>query len=99
MDFFEQTAYWLLAGSKGAANRLRIIQILDTKPMNLNELSKQSDLNYKTAQHHIELLMENNLVSKAGNRYGQVFFISEQLKTHDALVKKLLETKPSQEGA
>lgn len=93
MDYFEQTAYWLLAGSKGAGNRLRLIGLLMNKPMNLHELSKEAGLNYKTTQHHVNLLDEHRLVSKAGNKYGQVFFISDQLKEHDALLKKLLESK------
>ncbi len=98
MDYFEQTAYWLLAGSKGALNRLRIIGILGQKPMNLHELSKQTGLSYKTAQHHIELLVENNLLSRTGNKYGAVFFVSDQLKAHDALVKKLVDAQKQMEG-
>ena len=97
MDYFEQTMYWLLAGSKGAANRIRIIGKIKNKPMNLNELSKKTGLSYKTAQHHIELLLENNLIVKTGNRYGQVYFLSDQLKEKNESLKKMLETNNEME--
>jgi predicted transcriptional regulator len=91
MDGFEQTMYWLLAGSKGASNRLKIIEFLDKKPGNQNELSKKIGLNYKTVQHHIDLLVENNLLVKKGDKYGQVYFLSPQLHEKLELFKKLLE--------
>jgi len=91
-DAFEQTMYWLLAGSKGAENRIRIIAALRARPMNLNELSKKTALNYKTVQHHIDLLTENNLLVKRGNRYGQVYFLSDQLGEKRELFKKLFES-------
>lgn len=91
MDFFQQTAYWLLAGSKGGANRIKILQELEKKPLNPNELSKKTGLNYKTVQHHIGLLTQNQLLVKRGNRYGGVFFWSEELKKNHGLFKKLFE--------
>lgn|SRR3989344_3694152 len=89
MDAFEQTMYWLLAGSKGASNRLKIIEALHAKPQNLNELSAKVNLNYKTVQHHVDLLVESNLLVKQGSRYGQVYFLSEQLSQKWDLFKKL----------
>ncbi|MCR4334972.1 MAG: winged helix-turn-helix domain-containing protein [archaeon] len=91
MDYFEQTIYWLLAGSKGALNRLKIISDLEKKPMNMNELSKKTGLNYTTIQHHIDLLLENNLLVERGSKYGKVLFISSQLIEKNSLVKKLFD--------
>ncbi|MEK6957511.1 MAG: hypothetical protein AABW99_00830 [archaeon] len=45
MDSFEQSVHWLLAGSKGCANRIRIIAELGKKPVNLHELAKKVGLN------------------------------------------------------
>lgn len=96
MDFFEQSMYWLLAGSKGSSNRIKIIEIIEKKPMNLNELSKKINLNYKTVQHHIDLLIENNLLVKAGNRYGQIYFVSDNLKEKTDLFKKISDASNSE---
>ncbi len=97
MDYFEQTAYWLLLGSKGAENRIKIIKILKNKPMNLNELSKKTGLNYKTVQHHIELLTEHNILKRVGNKYGGIYFISQEFNGKKELIKKMLETINSKE--
>lgn len=91
--------YWLLSGSKGANNRLKILTVLSKKPMNLNELSQKVGLNYKTVQHHIGLLLENNFLVKAGSRYGQVYFLSDQLKENNGLLKKLLDSNNVQEDS
>lgn len=92
MDSFEQTMYWLLSGSKGSLNRIKILALLQTKPMNLNELSKTMNLNYKTAQHHIELLLENNLIVTKGNKYGQVYFVSDALQAKHELFNTLVKS-------
>ncbi len=92
MDSIEQTMYWLLAGSKGSLNRIRILQSLEKKPMNLNELSKVTEMNYKTAQHHVELLLENNLLIAKGNKYGQVYFISDLMKSKKDLFATFIQS-------
>ena len=82
--------YWLLSGSRGAGNRLRILSFVEKRPCNLNELSKGVGLNYKTTQHHVSLLLENRLLVAKGSKYGQVLFPSEALHEKQELFKKLL---------
>jgi len=98
MDYFEQTMYWLLSGSKGAINRVRIIAELEKKPVNMNALSKKTNLNYKTIQHHVQLMLENNLLVERGSNYGKVFFLSPQLNEKKSLFKKLFDESNLQEG-
>ena len=93
MDSFQQVLYWLILGSKGGNNRARILFSLEKDPMNSNELSKKLKLDYKTTQHHINLLLENKLIVKTGDKYGQVFFASPQIKENWSLFKKLFEKK------
>lgn len=89
MDSFEQTMYWLLSGSKGSLNRIKILHYLEKKPANVNELSKELKLNYKTMQHHIGLLLENNLLVAKGNKYGQMYFLSDVFVSKRELFNKL----------
>jgi len=93
MDSFQQLLYWLILGSKGGKNRARILFALEKEPMNSNALSKKLELDYKTTQHHISLLSENHLIVKTGDKYGQMFFVSPQLKENWSLFKKLFEKK------
>lgn len=73
--------WYLFAGSKGAQNRIRIriIDMLRERPLNINQLSESLDLDYKGVQYHISVLEKNNLVTKAGEKYGILYFISDYL--------------------
>ena len=97
MDFFQQNLYWLIVGSKGGFNRARILSVLESEPMNANNLSKKLLMDYKTIQHHIKLLSENQLIVQSGGKYGKVFFLSPQLKDNWQLFKKLFESKKVKE--
>ena len=72
--------WYLFAGSKGAQNRIRIIDILRERPSNINQLSESLGLDYKGVLHHISVLERNNLVTKAGEKYGVLYFISDYLE-------------------
>ncbi|MBN2127618.1 MAG: winged helix-turn-helix transcriptional regulator [Candidatus Diapherotrites archaeon] len=93
MRSFEQVLYWLIAGSKGGINRARIIDSLESEPMNSNALSKKLELDYKTVQHHLELLLENQIIVKSGSKYGQMFFLSPEMNDNMVLFKKLFDKK------
>jgi DNA-binding transcriptional ArsR family regulator len=72
--------WYLFAGSKGGENRIRIIDLLKERPYNINQLAEALGLDYKAIQHHIIVLEKNNLVSKIGQRYGVLYFISNYLE-------------------
>ncbi len=93
MAKFQQILYWLIAGSKGGLNRARILSSLEKKPMNSNALAKTLCLDYKTVQHHLVLLLENQLIVAMGVKYGKVFFLSPEMKDNWELFKKMLEEK------
>jgi DNA-binding transcriptional ArsR family regulator len=71
--------WYLFAGSKGAQNRIRIIDMLRERPLNINQLSESLGLDYKAVQYHISVLEKNNLVAKGGEKYGVLYFISDYL--------------------
>ncbi len=72
-----QLLWWLIGGSRGGYNRHRIVRALDEQPMNTNRLSETLDLNYKTVQHHLEVLEENNVVTTQGDNYGKMYFLTD----------------------
>ena len=74
----EQALWYLLAGTRGGANRVRIIEALDDRPRNVNRLSEDLDLDYKTVEHHIEMLEEYDIVEAGGNDYGQMYFLTDR---------------------
>ena len=72
--------WYLFGGSRGAPNRIRIIEILRERPSNIHQLSGSLGLDYKGVQHHISVLEKNNLITKAGEKYGVLYFISDYLQ-------------------
>lgn len=74
-----QLLWWLIGGSRGGENRLRIVRTLHERPMNTNQLSETLDLNYKTVQHHLEVLEENDIVTTEGDTYGKMYFLTDRM--------------------
>ena len=74
--------WFLFAGSRGGLNRLRIISILKKTPLNTNQLAKELSLDYKAIQHHIKVLEKNNMITKVGEKYNVMYFISAFLETN-----------------
>jgi DNA-binding transcriptional ArsR family regulator len=74
--------WYLFAGSKGGDNRIKIIDLLKERPYNINQLAEALGLDYKAIQHHIMVLEKNNLVSKIGQKYGVLYFISNYLEAN-----------------
>ena len=89
--------WFVFAGSRGGLNRLRIISSLKEKPLNTNQLAKELDLDYKAIQHHIKVLEKNNLITKIGEKYGVIFFISTflevNMETFEEIATKLDKSK------
>lgn len=75
----EKILLWLIAGSGGGPNRARIIMELSEEPNNANQLAEKLNLNYKTVRHHLKLLEENKIVTTEGKKYGELYFLSDQM--------------------
>ncbi|HHT18250.1 MAG: winged helix-turn-helix domain-containing protein [Euryarchaeota archaeon] len=90
--------WWLIAGSKGGENRARIIIELKTRPYNANKLAERLSLDYKTIRHHIDVLDENNIVESTGEKYGALYFLSNEMEdVYDTFLDIWEEFKKSDE--
>ena len=89
--------WFLFAGSRGGLNRLRLVTTIKEKPLNANQLAKELKLDYKAIQHHINVLEKNNIITKAGEKYGVTYFISPflevNMETFEEIVSKLDKSK------
>ncbi len=72
--------WFLFAGTRGGDNRIKILDLLIKKPLNINKISEDLQLDYKTIQHHMRVLEKNNLVTKVGDKYGILYFISNYME-------------------
>ncbi len=89
--------WFLFAGSRGGLNRIKIVSILKETPLNANQLAKELGLDYKAIQHHIRVLEKNNIITRAGEKYGVTYFISTFLEVNmesfDEILQKLGKSK------
>jgi DNA-binding transcriptional ArsR family regulator len=88
--------WFLFAGSRGGENRIRIIDLIKERPYNMNQLAEALGLDYKGVQHHVNVLEKNNMVTRAGEKYGVLYFISNYLEANiDAFneVRASIETQ------
>jgi predicted transcriptional regulator len=74
--------WFLFAGSRGGDNRMKIIDLLKERPYNINQLSESLNLDYKSIQHHISVLQKNNVITKMGEKYGVLYFISNYFEAN-----------------
>ncbi len=87
---FRRLLFYLLAGTRGALNRLLILRYLKENPVNANKLATDLKLDYKTVQHHIKILEQNGLiVSSQKGSYGAVYFISPYMEAEYAILEEI----------
>jgi predicted transcriptional regulator len=83
---------YLFTGTRGGYNRIKIMLLLAEKPLNINQLSKELNLDYKAIRFHMEVLERNNVVSHGGEKYGIMYFLSTFLEHNiDAFNEIVLE--------
>ena len=75
----KRSLFWLLIASRGGDTRIKILSLILDSPMNKNELSKSLGLNYRTVTHHLNVLIENNLI-REDQKYGGLVYVNEVLE-------------------
>jgi len=87
----EAALWYVLSGTRGGANRARVLRALEERPRNANQLAEDLDLDYKTVRHHLDVLEENDVVTDSGDDYGKVYLPSEQARANWGTVEEILE--------
>jgi DNA-binding transcriptional ArsR family regulator len=80
--------WYLIAGTRGGVNRAKIINFLNERPYNTNQLSKLLNLDYKTISHHLKVLEDNEILISGEEKYGALFFLTEKMeKNYEEFLK------------
>ncbi|RNJ26066.1 ArsR/SmtB family transcription factor [Halosegnis longus] len=86
----EAVLWYTLAGTRGGPNRIRILQALDNRPRNPNQLADHLDLNYDTIRHHLDVLADNDVIESSGDDYGAVYLPSETARANWDTVETII---------
>lgn len=78
----EGVLWYVLTGTRGGKNRVRLLRALDNRPRNANQLADDLELDYKTVRHHLDVLMENDVVENSGGGYGTVYLPTDRVRNH-----------------
>ncbi len=89
-----QLLWYLLAGTRGGYNRIKIIEQICERPYNAHQLAENLELDYRTVRHHLDVLTKNNvLVRPEGKSYGSMYFLSgtmeQNMETFDDIKSKV----------
>lgn len=87
----EAVLRYVFTGTRGGPNRARILRAIERRPRNANQLADALDLDYKTVQHHLEVLLDNDVVDDSGDEYGAVYLPSERLQNNRETVETIFE--------
>lgn len=87
----EAVLWYVLTGTRGGPNRVRLLRAVENRPRNANQLAEALDLDYKTVRHHLEVLMDNDIVVTSGDDYGSIYMPSEQARHHWEVVEQIVE--------
>jgi len=91
-----QLLWYLIAGTRGGMNRARILDALNERPYNANQLSETLGLDFRTIRHHLELLQKNGLTSRpSGEAYASPYFVSAYLEGNYAVFEEIRKRLPS----
>ena len=86
---FKHLLQWLIAGTRGGINRAHIIKAIRNEPRNANQLGSLLGVDYRTIRHHIDVLEKNDLLTSMGDRYGKMYFLSNELEENFEIFEKI----------
>ncbi|PSP67058.1 ArsR family transcriptional regulator [Halobacteriales archaeon QS_5_68_33] len=95
----EAVLWYVLAGTRGGVNRVRILRALDDRPRNANQLAEDMDLNYDTVRHHLDVLTDNDVLRSSGDDYGAVYLPSDTARDHWGTVEAITDELDRPENA
>jgi len=71
---------------------------LDDRPRNANQLAEDLDLDYKTVRHHLDVLMDNDVVQRSGDDYGAVYLPTRERANTGTLSKRSWSKQMTTDG-
>ncbi len=91
-DGFRSLLWYVLAGTRGGPNRIRILEELRTRPHNAHQLATAVGLDYRTTRHHLGLLERNGLVLRPlGTTYASPYELAPAVAERFEVIREIQE--------
>jgi DNA-binding transcriptional ArsR family regulator len=98
-DGYRSLLWYLLLGTRGGPNRIRILERLETRPHNAHQLAEGLGMDYRTARHHLRILEKNGLVRRpVGDTYASPYELGPNLAAEFGIIAELRATRPRDRG-
>lgn len=78
----KKVLWYLIAGTRGGENRAKIIRTLNERPRNANQLAEVLNVEYNTVRHHLDLLVEHDVIEEGDQTYGKLYFLTDQFEQY-----------------
>ena len=89
----ERLVWYVLGATRGGPMRMRILSNIMEKPQNKNSLARILNVNYRTIEHHVEILLENAFIIEEGEGYGRIYFPSAVIEHGFGEIVEMLKRK------
>lgn len=83
--------WYVLTGTRGGANRVRVLRAVDERPRNADRLADALDLDYTTVRHHLDAPCNNDVLAKQGDDDGAVYLPTDRVRHNWRTVEESVE--------
>ncbi|RJT07825.1 winged helix-turn-helix domain-containing protein [Halococcus sp. IIIV-5B] len=87
----EAVLWYVFMGTRGGENRARLLRALADRPRNPNQLADDLDLDYTTIRHHLDVLVENDVLRNSGDEYGAIYLPTDRARANWETVERIIE--------
>ncbi len=88
---FKRLLWYLIGSTKGGVNRAKILELINSRPTNANQIAEELLLDYKTVVHHLRVLSENGLiVTDNKESYGATYFLTPLMENNILSFREIL---------
>lgn len=89
-DGYRSLLWYLLAGTRGGPNRIRILEELRSQPHNAHQLASSLGMDYRTVRFHLRLLERNGLVMRPiGDAYASPYELAPNVVVQFEVVREI----------
>lgn len=94
-DGYRSLLWYLLVGTRGGPNRIRILEELRAGPRNAHQLAEALGIDYRTTRHHLRLLEQNGVVMRPlGRAYASPYELAPATRERFGLIDEVRATAP-----